>query len=120
MNTITQQQSQNLNNSYSKLISDRKQIKKTLNDFQVVDEQYNDSMLYVEKNKSQYMLWVAFTIFICFYLFKVVLFPNIQINIFRMLFWFFLILLFLLSGIHIGTSSGFLMFGIIIILFFVE
>ena len=112
-----QQQMQILKNSYAELLADKQELEKSLNDTQGINQTYDDSMLYVEQNRSHYILWSAAAIFVTFYMFKALLFPNTETNIFRMLFWFFFIILFLLSGLNMDQAIGFLIVGLFLILF---
>lgn len=116
MYSTNSSETQNLTDSYAELVSEKKKIEKSLNDYQTVDQKYNDSMIYVEQNRSQYMLWVAFAIFMGFYLLRIILFPDSRFNLFRMLFWFFLIMFFLISGLNMDKTHGFFLLAIIIIL----
>ena len=112
-----QQQMQILKNSYAELLADKQELEKSLNDTQGINQTYDDSMLYVEQNRSHYILWSAAAIFVTFYMFKALLFPNTETNIFRMLFWFLFIILFLLSGLNMDQAIGFLIVGLFLILF---
>jgi hypothetical protein len=117
-NEEKEKQHQNLVNSYSILLAERQKINEILEDYDSLDQEYDDSMLKLHSNNSKYLLWFALVITVVTYLFKLLFFPDLELNIFRMFFWLILFFLFVISTFHLNQSIGFLIW-LSIILFFV-
>ena len=111
------QQAQNLKNSYAILTAERTKINGMLNDYGTLDRKYEDTMIQTESNNGQYMLWAALAIVIVAYLLKVLLFPGIDFNVFRIFFWLLLLILSVISSFHLNKGSGFLMWITIVCVF---
>lgn len=112
-----EEQHQNLVNSYSILIAERLRINDILKDYYSLDQKYDDNMLQLQSNNSRYLLWFFLVVVIISYIIKSLVFPDLELNIFRMFFWLVLFFLFVISTFHLNESSGFLIWLLIIVFF---
>jgi len=116
-NKELEEQHQNLVNSYAILIAERERIDNILKDYYYLDQEYEDNMLQLNSNNSRYLLWFALATVVITYLIKTLVFPDLELNIFRMFFWLILFFLFVISTFHLNQSSGFLIWLLIIVFF---
>lgn len=103
-----------LNSIYNQLKEDRIQIDAQLKEYQKINQEYVDTNIYVNQTNSKYILWSIFAIIILFYTVKSIVFPNASSNIFRIIFWTVIAILFMITTTRLNTSAGFLLWGLII------
>jgi hypothetical protein len=78
------QQKQQLNDIYSQLQADRVNVKKELDEYQMLDSLYTDNSIYVVQTNYQYLFWSFIAIIVVFYMFKMLAFPESDLPLF---FW---------------------------------
>ena len=105
-----------LHTIYDQLKKDRIKIDNQLKEYQKIDQSYIDTNIYVNEKNSKYILWSIFAVIILFYTFKSMFFPNVSSNIFKFIFWIIMSILFMITTTRLNSSSGFLLWGVLITL----
>jgi hypothetical protein len=103
---------------YQKLLEERKSIEKSLNDYQNVDQEYNDNLLMTKQANSRFLLWFFFCLLIVAYLTKVIFFPITNIPLFRSFLLFAFLFLFIVATFYLYIPQIFFLWITVIAVFF--
>ena len=99
---------------YGYLANEKIELEKTLNEYETIEEQYENNSLSVISQNSSLRLWTIISLIVFFITLKTLLGEtNSNLNF---IFWIIISILFILLSINLTTAQGFAVFGLIILI----
>ncbi len=108
-------QSRQLKTKYEKLIKERDEINETVYDYNSLSQEYNNKNIIVKQSNSMYIVLFLFTVLLVFVTMKQLLYPEMESNIVRFVFWFVLLSIFIINVFQMSTVTGFFICGLIVL-----
>ena len=106
-----------MNEIYNQLLMEKHNIYNLLQEYETVNQQYTNNTLYVRQTNATYIIWSIIAIMIVIITVKLILSPDARgSDIIKLLFIMIIIAIFLVTLTKLNTQSGFLIFGIFIII----
>lgn len=105
-----------LDTTYSQLLDARVNIASLMQQYQDIEQNYNDKTIYVEQTNSSLTFWIIIAIIVMAFTVKVVAFPEVKQNTASIIFWIFISVLILLLTMHLNSPSTFSTWGLLVLL----
>jgi hypothetical protein len=91
----------------AELLAEQAKIKKMLNEFNDVEQNYNDLTLNVDKNNSRYYLWLIIMIISLILTIKFLFFPEARGNAFSIILWSTIIICIIIATLHLNNPAAY-------------
>jgi hypothetical protein len=105
---------QELTKYYQHLINERAELEETLNEYETIEQQYNNDTLSVVSNNMRLRLWTIICLIFLTITIKSLI-GNTDTNI-NVIFWGIMVILFILLSTNLTTPQGFTMWCILILI----
>lgn len=104
-----------LRHKYDKLIKERDEIDEIVYDYNSLSQEYKNKTVIVKQGNSVYIVLMLITVLLVFVTMKQLLYPEMESNIVRVVFWFVLLSIFIINVFQMSTVTGFFIGGLIVL-----
>ena len=104
-----------LRHKYDKLIKERDEIDEIVYDYNSLSQEYKNKTVIVKQGNSVYIVLLLITVLLVFVTMKQLLYPEMESNIVRVVFWFVLLSIFIINVFQMSTVTGFFIGGLIVL-----
>jgi hypothetical protein len=103
-----------LEKSYQNLVNQQIELEQTLNEYETIDQQYNNNFLNTVSQNARLRLWTIISLIVLFFTIKQV--AGITSILSLTIFWTIIFILFLFLTLNLTTPQGFSLWSILIII----
>jgi hypothetical protein len=91
----------------SELLAEQVKIKNMLNEFNDIEQNYNNQTLIVDKNNARYYLWLIITIVALILTSKFLFFPEARGDVFSIILWSTIIICIIIATLHLNNPIAY-------------
>lgn len=103
-----------LNNYYQKLLSEQQTLETTLNEYESIDDQYENNFINTVSQNTSLYLWTIISLIVVIITIKLII-GNTNANI-SFIFWSIIFILFFLLSLSLHTIQGFAVLSVLLII----
>lgn len=117
-NTIDSKNNQKdiLQKRMNSLQKERNDINDAIAEFETLDQENTDREIVVNQRNSSYIVVFLFTVLLVTLTLKQMLFPDIDSNLIRFIFWFVLLSIFMINVFQMNTIQGFFIVFLLVLI----
>jgi hypothetical protein len=91
----------------AELLTEQAKIKKLLNEFNDIEQNYNNQTLNVDKNNARYYMWLIIMIVALILTSKFLFFPEARGDVFSIILWTTIIICIIIATLHLNNPAAY-------------